>query len=84
MARTADDLARYHGKMMIVDGDALHVYGFNYTKLDIEQSRSFGIVTRDKRLVRRRRSCSRPTHPADLHARRTTGWWSARRTRARG
>ena len=52
VARTADDLARYHGKMMIVDGGVLHVYGFNYTKLDIEQSRSFGIVTRDKKVVR--------------------------------
>jgi phosphatidylserine/phosphatidylglycerophosphate/cardiolipin synthase-like enzyme len=51
VTRTADDLPRYHGKMMIVDGAALHVYGFNYTKLDIDKSRSFGIVTRDKRLV---------------------------------
>ena len=50
VARTADDLPRYHGKMMIVD-DALHVYGFNYTRLDIDKSRSFGIATRDKRLV---------------------------------
>jgi cardiolipin synthase len=51
VARTADDLPRYHGKMMIVD-DALQVFGFNYTKLDIEKSRSFGVVTRDKRLVK--------------------------------
>ena len=72
VARTADDLARYHGKMMIVDGAALHVYGFNYTKLDIEQSRSFGIVTRDKKLVREAaqlfeadalRQNYTPTHP---------------------
>ena len=51
VARTADDLPRYHGKMLIVD-DVLYVFGFNYTKLDIEKSRSFGIVTRDKRLVK--------------------------------
>jgi phosphatidylserine/phosphatidylglycerophosphate/cardiolipin synthase-like enzyme len=51
VARTADDLPRYHAKLMVVD-DELHVYGFNYTKLDIEKSRSFGIVTRDKRLVK--------------------------------
>jgi phosphatidylserine/phosphatidylglycerophosphate/cardiolipin synthase-like enzyme len=51
VARTADDLARYHGKMMIVDNAVLHVYGFNYTKLDTDKSRSFGIVTRDKKLV---------------------------------
>ena len=51
VARTADDLTRYHGKLMIVDGEILHVYGFNYTKLDIEKSRSFGILTRDARIV---------------------------------
>jgi cardiolipin synthase len=51
VARTADDLPRYHGKMMIIDG-TLYVFGFNYTKLDIEKSRSFGVVTRDPRLVR--------------------------------
>ena len=51
VARTADDLTRYHSKMMIVD-DSLHVLGFNYTRLDIERSRSFGVVTRDKRLVK--------------------------------
>jgi cardiolipin synthase len=51
VARTADDLPRYHGKMMLVD-DVLHVFAFNYTKLDIEKSRSFGIVTRDKKLVK--------------------------------
>jgi phosphatidylserine/phosphatidylglycerophosphate/cardiolipin synthase-like enzyme len=51
VSRTADDLPRYHGKMMIVDGKALHVYGFNFTKLDIDKSRSFGVVTRDRRLV---------------------------------
>jgi len=51
VARTADDLPRYHGKMMLVD-DTLHVFGFNYTKLDIEKSRSFGLITRERRLVR--------------------------------
>jgi len=72
VARTADDLSRYHGKMMIIDGAALHVYGFNYTKLDVEQSRSFGIVTRDKKIVREAaqlfeadalRQNYTPTHP---------------------
>jgi cardiolipin synthase A/B len=51
VARTADDLLRYHGKMMIVD-DELYVFGFNYTKLDMEKSRSFGIITKDPRLVK--------------------------------
>jgi cardiolipin synthase len=51
VARTADDLPRYHGKTMLVD-DTLHVFGFNYTKLDIEKSRSFGIVTDEARPVK--------------------------------
>ncbi len=51
VARTADDLPRYHGKMMIVD-ETLFVFAFNYTKLDMDKSRSFGIVTRDKKLVK--------------------------------
>jgi phosphatidylserine/phosphatidylglycerophosphate/cardiolipin synthase-like enzyme len=72
VARTADDLARYHGKMTIIDGSALHVYGFNYTRLDMEHSRSFGLVTRDKKIVREAaqlfeadamRQNYTPTHP---------------------
>lgn len=51
VARTADDLPRYHGKMMIVD-DTLLVFGFNYTKTDIQKSRSLGIITRERGLVR--------------------------------
>ena len=47
VSRTADDLVRYHGKMMIVDGRVLHVYGFNFTGMDIDKSRSFGVVTRN-------------------------------------
>jgi phosphatidylserine/phosphatidylglycerophosphate/cardiolipin synthase-like enzyme len=50
VARTADDLCRYHGKLLIVDREELHVYGFNFTNLDLK-SRSFGLVTRDRRLV---------------------------------
>ncbi|HZI29534.1 MAG TPA: phospholipase D-like domain-containing protein [Gemmatimonadaceae bacterium] len=51
VSRTADDLVRYHNKFMIVDETTLFVYGFNYTHLDIDRSRSFGIVTNNKRLV---------------------------------
>ena len=51
VARTGDDLIRYHGKIMIVD-DLLFVLGFNFTKLDIERSRSFGIQTKDARLLK--------------------------------
>jgi cardiolipin synthase len=52
VSRTADDLVRYHGKMMIVDQRVLHVYGFNFTRLDIRRSRSFGVSTRNHGLVR--------------------------------
>jgi phosphatidylserine/phosphatidylglycerophosphate/cardiolipin synthase-like enzyme len=51
VSRTADDLVRYHGKMMVVDGKFLHVYGFNFTGLDIHKSRSFGVISKNKKLV---------------------------------
>jgi len=51
VARTGDELTRYHGKLLIAD-DALFVMGFNYTRLDIERSRSFAIVSRDARLLK--------------------------------
>ena len=51
VSRTADDLVRYHAKMMIVDSRILHVYGFNFTLLDMEKSRSFGIISKNKKLV---------------------------------
>ena len=37
--------------MMIIDGKVLHVYGFNFTGLDLK-SRSFGIITKNPKLVR--------------------------------
>src|SRR5258708_38432001 len=49
VSRTAHDLVRYHGKMMVIDSTVLHVYGFNFTGLDIEKSRSFGVVTKNKK-----------------------------------
>ena len=51
VSRTADDLVRYHGKMMIIDSKILHVYGFNFTGLDIAKSRSFGVVSKNKKLI---------------------------------
>ena len=51
VSRTADNLLRYHNKLMIVDGRTLYVLGFNYTHLDIDRSRSFGVVTSQRRLV---------------------------------
>src|SRR5580765_7306771 len=51
VSRTADDLVRYHGKMMILDNKILHVYGFNFIGLDILKSRSFGVITKNDKLV---------------------------------
>jgi phosphatidylserine/phosphatidylglycerophosphate/cardiolipin synthase-like enzyme len=51
VSRTADDLIRYHAKYMVEDGNTLHLFGFNFTKLDIDKSRSFAISTRDKKAV---------------------------------
>ena len=50
VTRTPDDLARYHGKYLVVDREELHVYGFNYTALDLK-SRSLGVVVREKRFI---------------------------------
>lgn len=52
VTRTADDLLRYHGKMMIIDGKELHVLAFNFTHLDIGLSRSFGVSTTSPKVVR--------------------------------
>jgi phosphatidylserine/phosphatidylglycerophosphate/cardiolipin synthase-like enzyme len=51
VARTADDLVRYHAKYMIIDGRELFVLAFNLTSLDIERSRSFGVITRNTKAV---------------------------------
>jgi cardiolipin synthase A/B len=50
VSRTGRELVRYHGKMMIIDRDVLHVYGFNYTARDLK-ARSFGLIARDRRIV---------------------------------
>lgn len=51
VARTADDLLRYHYKMIIIDRRVLCLLAFNFTYLDMEHSRSFGVITQNWRLV---------------------------------
>jgi phosphatidylserine/phosphatidylglycerophosphate/cardiolipin synthase-like enzyme len=51
VSRTADDLYRYHYKIVVVDRQVLLVLAFNFTHSDIDRSRSLGIVTRNRRLV---------------------------------
>lgn len=50
VSRTAGDLVRYHGKMMVIDREEVYVNGFNFTKRDMA-SRSFGLVSRDRKVV---------------------------------
>ena len=45
VARTADDLIRYHAKYILIDRRTLYILSFNFTHLDIDRSRAFGIVT---------------------------------------
>ena len=51
VARTASDLVRYHDKMLLVDRSILYVLSFNYTGLDMEHSRGFGVVTRNRKFI---------------------------------
>jgi phosphatidylserine/phosphatidylglycerophosphate/cardiolipin synthase-like enzyme len=51
VARTSDDLTRYHGKFMIIDRRKLFVLGFNFSRSDVERSRSFGVMTKSSKLV---------------------------------
>jgi phosphatidylserine/phosphatidylglycerophosphate/cardiolipin synthase-like enzyme len=50
VSRSADDLLRYHAKFMVADS-VLYLFGFNFTKLDIDKSRSFAISTRHGKTV---------------------------------
>lgn len=50
VSRTSGDLVRYHAKVMIIDREELHIYGFNYTSLDLK-SRSFGVICHDRKIV---------------------------------
>ena len=52
LSRSHDDLVRYHGKLLLVDQKQLFIMGFNYTRQDITKSRSFGVTTRDREVVR--------------------------------
>jgi cardiolipin synthase len=45
VARTSGDLVRYHGKYILIDRRVLYVLSFNFTRLDIDHSRGFGVVT---------------------------------------
>jgi cardiolipin synthase A/B len=73
VSRTANDLVRYHDKLIIIDRRVLYVLSFNFTYLDIDHSRGFGVITEDAELVKEAvklfeadtaRSRYTPTHDA--------------------
>jgi cardiolipin synthase A/B len=45
VARTNDDLVRYHAKYILIDRRVLYVLSFNFTRLDIDKSRGFAVIT---------------------------------------
>jgi cardiolipin synthase A/B len=51
LSRTANDMVRYHGKVIIVDNRRAFVLGFNFTALDVKKSRSLGLVTTNPKIV---------------------------------
>jgi cardiolipin synthase A/B len=66
VARTSNDLSRYHGKYILIDRRVLYMLSFNFTHLDIDHSRGFGIVTTHANWVRDaarlfRADCTRTT-----------------------
>lgn len=52
VARTGDAFIRYHGKLMVIDRSELYLLAFNFTRLDINRSRSFGVVLKDPKMVK--------------------------------
>jgi len=71
VARSASDLIRYHGKYILIDRRVLYVLSFNFTRLDIDHSRGFGIVTTNANWVREatrlfEADCARTTYVPSL------------------
>jgi phosphatidylserine/phosphatidylglycerophosphate/cardiolipin synthase-like enzyme len=52
VTRSAEDLVRYHDKFVLIDRRVLYVLSFNFTHLDIDHSRGFGIVTTNANWIR--------------------------------
>lgn len=51
VTRSANELTRYHDKLIVIDRRKLCVLSFNLTHLDIDRSRGFGIFTEDPKWV---------------------------------
>ncbi len=73
VVRTDDDLVRYHDKFLIIDRRILYMLSFNFTRLDIDRSRGFGIVTKNAKFVQEavklfEADCTRTPYAAKLDA----------------
>jgi cardiolipin synthase len=71
VARSADDLIRYHDKLIIFDRKTLFVLSFNFTHLDIDHSRGFGLITSNRKIVQEaiklfEADCTRTSYTAGL------------------
>jgi cardiolipin synthase len=67
VARSANDLVRYHDKFILIDRRLLYVLSFNFTHLDIDRSRGFGIMSTNANWIREavglfRADCARTTY----------------------
>jgi len=51
VARSDDDLIRYHDKLIVIDRRVLYMLSFNFTHMDIDHSRGFGLVTKNAKWV---------------------------------
>mgnify|MGYP003541710802 CR=1 FL=1 len=46
VARTNDDLIRYHGKYILIDRRMLYLLSFNFTRLDIDLAKAMNAIAR--------------------------------------
>jgi len=51
VSRSANDLIRHHSKIIVIDQKVLAILSFNFTHMDIDRSRGFGIVTENPKWV---------------------------------
>ena len=51
VSRSANDLIRHHSKIIVVDQKVLAILSFNFTHMDIDRSRGFGIITENAKWV---------------------------------
>ncbi len=78
VSRTNDDLVRYHAKLMIIDRRVLYLLAFNFTYLDMERSRSFAIITDNRKHVEQAAKLFDADTKRQPYAAGSATLWSAR------